>query len=138
MSSNAFLKQLEQFCHINDITRTEQWKTAGESILHHPERSLISAARLGYVLQAFQRFVRWEINEEVFFGTGEVWGTEHVALSDRGNELIGRLQIQEQLQKNDYPVSLVVVDDVINLFAPQSVSLLKQAQEKGLVVVHIG
>ncbi len=132
-----WLKQLEQFCHINDIPRTAQWKSAGQSIIENPERAIIAAARHGYILQAFQRLVRGEIDEETFFGTGEIRGTEPVAMPDTGNELVGWLQIQQQLQKNDYPVSLVIVDDVINLFAPQSVSLLKQAEEKGLVVVHI-
>ncbi len=137
MSQVSFIKLLEQFCHINDIPWTDKWKNAGQIIIDHPERKLISAARLGYVLQAFQKFVRKEIDEEVFFGTGEVWGTEPVVMPDRGNELIGWLQIQEQLQTPAYPVSLLVIDATMSLFAPQSESILKKAEEKGLIVVTL-
>lgn len=73
MSQAPFLKLLEQFCHINDIAWNSQWKQAGEIILAHPERTIVSSARNGYILSVFQRLVRGEIDEETFFGTGEVW-----------------------------------------------------------------
>jgi hypothetical protein len=137
MSQAPFLKLLEQFCHINDIAWTEQRKRAGEAVITHPERGIVSGARKGYILSVFQRLVRGEIDEEVFFGTGEIWWSESVGIPAWGNEVNGWLLMQEQLQNPDYPVSMVVVDDVITLLTPQSTDLLRQAEAKGLVVVEM-
>lgn len=137
MTDQDFLALLEKYCHINDIQRNDNWHQAGTLVVAHPNHTVLNASRQGYIVVALQRFVRGEIDQETFFGTGDSRWTEPIAMPARANEWAWWLHIQHQMQDSLFATTLLVVDHSSSPVSAWGSGDLTQAVEKGLLVAYL-
>lgn len=127
---------LQAYCDINDIEVTEDFVKAGKLLKEQPNKEILNLARKGYILEAFKKYLREEIDVEMFMQVGDVESQYEIYVSDVLREAHAYVETKLQLAPETFTDTVVLLEETSVLQEKKAV-LQKQVQAKGGEVFFI-